>query len=100
MCRSFSVHFQCTRSHPNHKMSYRQSCHRSKISRFLERGSAADPEVVRGYTFKANRLCQECDPEQRPVPQPPVIEKCGKHILTVDDGVKEALELAKWAEGL
>ncbi|KAK5045981.1 hypothetical protein LTR84_008767 [Exophiala bonariae] len=99
MCRSFSIHFQCTPDNPNHKKSYQQSCQKSKISRFIERGSA-DPEALRGYTFKANRLCQECDPEKRPVPQPPEIEKSGKHVLNVDDGMKEALVLAKWVESL
>jgi hypothetical protein len=99
MCRSFSIHFQCTASNPSHKLSYRQSCHRSKLSRFLERGNA-DPEALRGYTFKANRLCQQCDPEKRPVDQPPEIEKGGRHVLTVDEGMKEALELGRWVEGL
>jgi len=99
MCRSFSIQFQCTEANPNHKLSFKQSCHRSRLSKFLERGNA-DPEALRGYTFKANRLCQECDAEKRPVPPPPDIEKGGRPVLTVDQGMKEALELGKWVEGL
>lgn len=99
MCRSFSVHFLCTKANPEHKLSYCQSCERSKISKFLERGKV-DPEALRGYTFTANRNCEHCDPEKRPVPEPPGLEKGGKHVFSVDEGMKEALVLGKWVEGL
>lgn len=99
MCRSFSVHFLCTPTNPNHKLCYKQSCQQSRLAKFLER-SRVDPEALRGYTLHAKRLCPECDPEKRPVPEPSGLCKGDRHVLSTEEGMKEMLELEGWARSL
>lgn len=100
MCRSFSVHFQCTEGNPQHKLCFRQACQRNKLSRFLER-TKIDAESLRGYTLYANRLCPECDPDWKPVSDPPTLTKKGdRHLLGVDDARTELQQLQGWARSL
>jgi len=126
MCRSFTVTFTCTATHPTHRRSFSQSCPKCKpkieskpesedgphpkpgsptglslslsrsISRALE--PKPDPAALRGYTLAANRACEVCDPERRPVAEPPDLN--GRHTLSVEEGVRECAALQSWAEGL
>ncbi len=125
MCRSFTVTFTCTKAHPTHKRSFSQSCPKCKpkleseeddrpesgdkspkglslslsrsISRALE--PKPDPAALRGYRLSANRACEVCDPDHRPLAQPPDLVG-GRHTLSIEEGARECEALQNWVEGL
>ncbi len=118
MCRSFTLTFTCTPSHPSHKISFSQPCRKcpsssspdassrtglsltKSLSRALE--PKPDPAVLRAYKFAANRPCEECDPEHRPIGEPPGLEDLegglgDRHTFGVDEATKSA---RVWGLGL